>query len=321
MNKDKLISICHKVSSETGLTFNSVLTYFFLENILKQLSESNYNEHIINEHIIFKGGFVLSNIVGIESRSTVDIDISANSMFADRESITNMLQNIFEETEVGIIKYEIYDIEEIKQADNDVGFRVRITCKFENIRQIVPLDIATGDVITYQPVNYEYKTIFFKDNLNIKAYNLETMLAEKIETIYSKGFLNSRSKDFYDIHLLYRFKRSEIDFKKLKMACQRTFKHRGTLLDFDLIKDLLKALVKDKGFTGRWKTYANKNSYVCGTSFEDVLESILLTIDNIEWMNITNDEKNVSFIIEIQSLLLLKKFIKIRQIETMQSKY
>jgi hypothetical protein len=95
------------------------------------------------------------------SRGTVDIDISAKNMFKDRKATLKILKNILEEVETEIIKYEIYDIQEIKQTDKDVGFRVRISCILENIRQIVPIDIATGDIITYQPVNYRYKTMFF----------------------------------------------------------------------------------------------------------------------------------------------------------------
>jgi len=113
MNKDKLISMCHNVSSETGLSFNSVLTYFFLENILKKLSESNYSQHII-----FKGGFVLSNIVGIESRSTVDIDISAKNMFKDKETTLNTLQNILKEVESDIqfVESKIKEVHEAMDA-------------------------------------------------------------------------------------------------------------------------------------------------------------------------------------------------------------
>ena len=134
---------------------------------------------------------------------------------------------------------------------------------------------------TYQPVEYEYKTIFSENNLKIQAYNLETILAEKLETIYSKGFLNSRSKDFYDVHLLYRLKSNEINFEKLARACERTFNYRETVLDLVSFKEMISMILNDKGFNDRWNAYANKNTYVKDTPFKNVIESLQLLIEKV----------------------------------------
>ncbi|MGO1652286.1 nucleotidyl transferase AbiEii/AbiGii toxin family protein [Senegalia sp. (in: firmicutes)] len=276
MNKDKITAMCHKVSSETGLTFNSVMTYYFLENVLRKLSNSKYNDKFI-----FKGGYILSNIVGLDSRSTVDIDFLIKNMAFDEELLIDMFQDVLDNSKDDSIQYELKDIQEIKKEDKYNGYRVRILCKLDNIRQVVPLDIATGDILTYQPVEYEYKTIFLEDNLKIQAYNLETMLAEKLETIYSKGFLNSRSKDFYDVHLLYRIKSEEINFEKLVVACERTFNYRETILDLVSFKEMISIILSDKGFNDIWNAYSNKNTYVKDTSFENVIESIELLIGKI----------------------------------------
>ena len=107
------------------------------------------------------------------------------------------------------------------------------------------------------------------------------MLAEKLETIYSKGFLNSRSKDFYDVHLLYRLKSDEIDFEKLAVACERTFNYREIIFDLVSFKEMISMILNDKGFNDRWNAYANKNTYVKDTSFENVIESIELLIRKI----------------------------------------
>ena len=269
MNKDKLISLCHKISLETGLTFNSVLTYYFLEIFLEKLSESIYNDNFI-----FKGGYILSNIVGLESRSTVDIDMLIKNTILDEAKVFTIILDVIKYKPKDVIEYELLDIIEIKKEGSYGGYRVRISCKLDNIRQVIPLDIATGDIITYKPIEYEYKRIFSEESLNIKAYNLETMLAEKLETIYSKGMLNSRSKDFYDVHLLYNIKKSDIDFAKLAVACERTFKQRNTPLDSQNLKDLLEILRIDQGFNGRWKAYASKNAYIDDCSFDNVIESI-----------------------------------------------
>ena len=252
------------------------MTYYFLESILMKLSNSEYNEKFI-----FKGGYILSNIVGLSSRSTVDIDFLIKNIPLKEELLVEIFNTILVSNEKDTIQYELMGIQKIKNEDLYGGYRVQVLCKLENIRQVVPLDIATGDILTYQPVDYEYKSIFYGNNFKIKAYNIETMLAEKLETIYSKGFLNSRSKDFYDIHLLYRLKSSEIDFEKLSKACERTFKYRETKLDFVKFKEMIDLISKDKGFIDRWKAYINKNNYARNTSFDIVIESILLMIKRI----------------------------------------
>ena len=200
MNKDKITAMCLKVSNETGLTFNSVMTYYFLESVLRKLSISKYNDKFI-----FKGGYILSNLVGLDSRSTVDIDFLFKNMPLTEELLVEIFDDILEYNEKDSIQYELKGIQEIKKQDEYGGYRIQILCKLDNIRQIVPLDIATGDILTYKPVDYEYKTIFSEDNLKIKAYNLETMLAEKLATIYSKGFLNSRGLLSHEYTMYIRF--------------------------------------------------------------------------------------------------------------------
>ena len=143
------------------------MTYYFLEKFLEKLSESIYNDNFI-----FKGGYILSNIVGLESRSTVDIDMLIKNTTLDEAKVFTIITDV--------IKYELLDIIEIKKEGSYGGYRVRISCKLDNICQVIPLDIATGDIITYKPIEYEYKRIFSEESLNIKAYNLETMLAEKL---------------------------------------------------------------------------------------------------------------------------------------------
>lgn len=120
----------------------------------------------------------------------------------------------------------------LKESDDYGGYRATILCQLENIKQVIHLDIATGDVVTPQPITYDYKAIFDENNFPIIAYTIETILAEKLQTIYSRNFLNSRSKDFYDVYILSKLKKEDIDFIQLRNACQRTFSYRETELDF-----------------------------------------------------------------------------------------
>jgi predicted nucleotidyltransferase component of viral defense system len=276
MNKAKLTRLCHKISKETGLTFNSVMLYYFLENILKKLAQGTYGENLV-----FKGGFLLSNVVGIKSRSTMDIDFLLRNMQVSEQTVTEMLNELLKEREGDEIHYEIVYITPIKEQDQYGGYRASILCQFDNIRQVISLDIATGDVITPQPIQYSFASVFGNDDIFIKAYPIETMLAEKLQTIYARGFLNSRSKDYYDLHILYKLRRKEIDIPTLARACEQTFYYRKTEFDVLKIQELLEKLKQDDSFLKRWKAYSKKNNYVQGISFETVILDAIKLINEI----------------------------------------
>ena len=276
MNKAGLTALCHTISKDTGLTFNSVMLYYFLENILRKLVQGKYGETLV-----FKGGFLLSNVVGIESRSTMDIDILVRNMQISEENVLAMLTESLKENEGDEIQYEIMGISPIKEQDQYGGYRASILCRFENIRQVIPLDIATGDVITPNPIQYSFSSVFGDDEIPIKAYPIETMLAEKLQTIYARGFLNSRNKDYYDLHILYKLKSKAIDMPTLVRACEQTFQYRKTEFDLVKIQELLERLMVDDSFQKRWNAYAKKNSYVHGLRFEAVILDAIRLINKM----------------------------------------
>lgn len=279
MNKVKLTALCHKIAKQTGLTFNSIMTYYFLEVILKKLSKSSYANHYI-----FKGGFLLSNVIGVESRSTVDIDFLFHKQSLSEENVQQQLDDILTESKDDI-QFLIQSITTIKESDDYGGYRATILCQLENIKQIIHLDIATGDVVTPQPITYDYKAIFDDENFPIIAYTIETILAEKLQTIYSRSFLNSRSKDFYDIYILSKLKKDDIDFVQLKLSCERTFSYRDTELNFNNIIQLLKIFKNDPTQHQQWKNYSKKYHYTKDISFLEILDEIIRLVSNIDFSN------------------------------------
>lgn len=279
MNKAKLTALCHKISKQTGLTFNSVMTYYFLEIILKKLSQSSYADHYI-----FKGGFLLSNVIGVESRSTVDIDFLFHKQTLSEENVQQQLEEILTESKDDI-QFSIQSISSIKESDNYGGYRATILCQLENIKQIIHLDIATGDIVTPHPVTYAYKAIFNDESFSIIAYTIETILAEKLQTIYSRNFLNSRSKEFYDVYILSKLKKNDIDFRQLNVACQRTFSFRETELDYNEIVQLMESFETDPIQQQQWQNYSNKYSYTKGLSFSEILDEIVNLVSIIASSN------------------------------------
>ena len=269
MNKAKLTALCHKISKQTGLTFNSVMTYYFLEVILKKLSHSPYSKHYI-----FKGGFLLSNVIGVNARSTVDIDFLFHRITLSEETIRQQLKDVLTDSNDEIL-FVIKSIVTIKENDEYGGYRVSILCQLENIKQTIHLDIATGDIVTPHPITYDYKAIFDNENFPITAYTIETILAEKLQTIYSRSFLNSRSKDFYDIYILVKLKKDAIDFSQLQTACTKTFSARGTELNYNKIIELLNKFKTDAIQNQQWQNYSKKYSYTKDIEFSDVLDEII----------------------------------------------
>lgn len=277
MNKAKLTALCHKVSRDAGISFNAVMLYYFLESMLKKLAKSRYNERFI-----FKGGFLLSSVVGINSRSTVDIDLLLRDMQLSEENIAQMLKESLRPEESDDILYEVQSIVPIKEDDQYGGFRVSILCKMENIKQIVALDIATGDIITPYPIDYRYVSSFGEGEIIIKAYPIETMLAEKIQTIYARGFLNSRSKDYYDLYIINKLKYKDVNAEILMKACRKTFRYRKTEFDIDNIIDLLENLKTNETFLKRWQAYSRKNLYAKDLTFGEVLDNGIEIVEKMK---------------------------------------
>lgn len=275
MNKTTLTLLCHKISKQTGLTFNSVMTYYFLEMILKKLSQSSYSRNYI-----FKGGFLLSNVIGVESRSTVDIDFLFQNITLSFENVEKQLKDILAIPIEGI-NFTLQSIVSIKESDLYSGYRASILCQLENIKQMVHLDIATGDIVTPHPIHYDYKSLFEDDHFPIIAYPIETIIAEKLQTIYSRNFLNSRSKDFYDIYILSKLKREEIDTLQLQLAIKRTFAFRGTTFNYNKNIELLKSFKNDETQNQQWQNYARKYSYTNGISFKEVLDEIIMLLTQL----------------------------------------
>ena len=274
MNKNKLRALCLKVSQKSGLSYNSIQTYYFLERILKQIADSDFSSDFI-----FKGGFLLSNIIGLEERTTRDIDFSIKNFSLEEDILKEKFEKILKKSDD--ISFELIDLKSIKEDDIYGGYRVEIMCKLENIKEKIHIDIATGDPITPKEVNYSYKSIFTGENFNLKAYNIETILAEKMETIYSRGVFNSRSKDFFDVYIIYLLKKEEINFDNLKNACINTFSYRGNDFDVDKILNTIDLIESNENILNRWKNYIKNQLNYSNINFEEVILNIRELVNKI----------------------------------------
>ncbi len=273
-SKNSVQARIKNLSAKTGASANVLLATYFFEAFLYRLSKSDYAENFI-----FKGGFYLSSVIGVQNRYTQDLDFKLSGEELEEENLVKIINDIISKNADDNISFDFSSVEPIRSEDQYGGFTICIIGHLENIRQTVNIDIATGDPITPDAIAYNYKRLIDEDILNFKAYNLETILAEKLQTIYSRGLFNSRSKDFYDVYIIHKLKMNEINCENLKDAFAKTCEYRKTHFSKEDTNNLLKEIETDRQALNRWKNYARKNSFAKNISFETVIESCKFMTD------------------------------------------
>ena len=260
--KDKL----KNVSREKNVDFNSVMRFYMYDRFVERLSKSKYKDNFI-----LKGGFYLSKLFGLDNRSTMDIDTAIRKAEFTEENIIKMINEIINIDVGDNVKFKIEKTETIRDEDEYGGLRITINFMLENIKDKFHIDLATGDPIYPRPDNYRYESLIGDEVYKVWSYNLETVLAEKIETILSKLETSSRMKDYYDIYLIYKFKFNKIDKEKFRGAVEKTFKKRE--FDADPITNL--NIVKEsKVLKDKWISYSRKYSYARDIEFEETLKCL-----------------------------------------------
>ena len=267
--KDKLKNI----SSGKNVDFNSVMRFYMYDRFVERLSKSKYKDNFI-----LKGGFYLSKLFGLDNRSTMDIDTAIRKAEFTEENLIKMVNEIINIDVEDNVKFKIEKTEPIRDEDEYGGLRITINFMLENIKDKFHIDLATGDPIYPRPDNYRYESLIGDEIYKVWSYNIETVLAEKIETIFSKLETSSRMKDYYDIYLIYKFKFDKINKEKFRGAVEKTFKKRK--FDADLITNL--NIVKEsKVLKDKWLSYSRKNSYARDVEFEETLKCLEQFIDII----------------------------------------
>lgn len=236
------------------------------DRFVECLSKSKYKDNFI-----LKGGFYLSKLFGLDNRSTMDIDTAIRKAEFTEENIIKMINEIINIDVGDNVKFKIEKTETIRDEDEYGGLRITINFMLENIKDKFHIDLATGDPIYPRPDNYRYESLIGDEIYKVWSYNLETVLAEKLETILSKLEISSRMKDYYDIYLIYKFKFDKIDKEKFRGAVEKTFKKRE--FDADLITNL--NIVKEsKVLKDKWISYSRKYSYARDIEFEETLKCL-----------------------------------------------
>lgn len=264
-NAKSLMDKSRNLAVSCNITVNEVLQNYMFERILERLSISKYKNNFI-----LKGGLLLSSIMGIDTRTTMDMDTCIKGIDLTDEQLYAVLQEILNIDVNDGVKFEIRNSQPIREEDDYGGLKYNLLAIFDNLRVNLSIDIATGDLITPREIEYDYKMIFENRNLKIMTYNIESIIAEKFQTVINRGILNSRMKDYYDLYYLITYK--EFSKENLKNAIIKTFNKRDT--DIKNINKVIDEIEKSKFVKELWTSYSEKYQYAKCLEFKKVINSI-----------------------------------------------
>lgn len=282
-------------AKEKKLDSETVFQEYVLERFIDRISKSKYKNDFI-----LKGGMLISSMVGVDLRSTLDIDTTIKGFEFTLDKLNEVLNEIIE-TDIGdMFTFKILMNKKIMEEKEYHGYRVTLEANFDTISQKFKIDISTGDIITPNEVKYDIKQILSDDKIEILAYNIETVLSEKVHSIIINNTQNSRARDYYDIYILEKLKKKEINNNILKEAIINKFKERGNEKNINNIYQEINKLSNNSDLKDHWKNYREKFTYAKDIEFEDTIKSL----------------KNIVSVLNTQNQT--KKFIKVTKKENLK---
>lgn len=276
-NAMQLKAIVKNMAREKHISAQLIMQNFMLERLLERVSISKYRDNFI-----LKGGFLIAAMVGLNTRATMDMDATIKGLPVTEETIRQMFEEICEQNLQDDVSFSFRYIEQISEGDEYTGYRVALTANFLPLAVPLKLDITTGDKITPREIEYSYQLLLEDRRISILAYNLETILAEKLETVITRGDQNTRPRDFYDIYILSTLRKNDIHIQNLKNALFATAAKRGsteTLKDYEKI---IQVIIGSDAMQKQWASYQRNFEYANHLSFELVCQTVLLLMKNLD---------------------------------------
>lgn len=257
------------LAKEKHISAQIVLQNYMLERLLERISVSEYHNNFI-----LKGGFLLAAMVGLDTRATMDMDATIKGLSVRKETISEMFHNVCKIHIDDDIEFEFNGIEDIREDDEYGGFRVSLAGNYPPMTVPLKIDITTGDKITPREMIYTFNLMFEERSINILAYTVETILAEKLETIISRGDQNTRPRDFYDVYILNTLQKKSIDIQTLKEAFAATVKKRGTEHIMGNYSEIIETVANSSAMCNQWKRYQKEFEYAKDIRFEDTCAAV-----------------------------------------------
>jgi len=263
----QLKALIRNLSKKTNVEAEILLRSFMLERFLERIAASKYRRNFI-----LKGGLLIAAMVGIDTRTTMDMDATIKGRLLTEPEIKNIIEDILNTHVDDGVEFAMREIVEIREGADYPGFRVSIGAVLDKSRQTLKIDITTGDVITPGEIEYNFKLMFEDRTISIMAYNLETVLAEKFETTVSRGVANSRMRDFYDIYILTATQ--PVVASTFRAALQKTEENRGTAEQMADAAGAVQMIAESPIMRILWQRYQKKYSYAADVSWDMVIEAL-----------------------------------------------
>jgi predicted nucleotidyltransferase component of viral defense system len=255
------------LASKYHVPAQAVLQNFMLECLLERISISKYKDMII-----LKGGMLISSLVGISSRTTMDMDATLRGYPLTEETIQTAFADICAIQLDDEVSFELGYLEPIRDDDEYGGYRVAIVARYEGINTPLKIDITTGDMITPGAIRYTFHSNFENKAIEVWAYTIETILAEKVETILRRSVLNTRPRDFYDVYIIMKTQRQAVSQETYLTALHATCEKRMSQKALQSKDEILRHIQSDPAMQQRWDRYCKENYYANGIKFDDVMD-------------------------------------------------
>ena len=266
---EQLKGSIRSMAAKKNLRAQEVLQMFLFERILERLAASKYHNNFI-----LKGGLLISSMIGISERTTMDMDTTVRGIQMEEDEIVAAVNEIVAIDVGDGITFEYKGIEPIREEDAYNNFRVHLRAKYGKIDSPMKIDVTTGDVITPAAIQYDFPMLFDDKTVPVMAYTLETVLAEKYETIIRRNIGTTRARDFYDLHTLYRSRKDEIRPEILKAAVLHTAQKRDSVDDIHDWKDIMTDIREEPVLYQLWDNYVADNKYIGELAFHEVLDTV-----------------------------------------------
>ena len=256
------------LAKEKGIPPQQVQQHYLIEEVLNLISKSSYRNSFI-----VKGGYLIGQMIGLDKRTTMDLDVTLKGTSLNRDNLINIFEEIVSNT-TSVFSFTVDKLEPIRQDDIYGGFSIKLNATFDTLNEVIFIDVTTGDKITPGEISYSMPSLFTNHTIDVWTYNLETVLAEKLETIISRGVASTRPRDRYDLFTLFKLRKNQIDFTILKRAVENTSEKRNSKELIQNWKNQVRGIETSDYQKNLWIRYQRQFKYAKDISFEESVQII-----------------------------------------------
>ena len=262
------------VAKQNNADARTLMRIYMMERFLERLARSEYRDNFI-----IKGGILVTAMIGVAHRSTMDIDTSMKNLNLSAEDALRVVNQVKDIDLDDGVSFEVKDVSNIMDEMEYPGIRVTMNANVGRLITPLKIDISTGDVITPRAIEFNYDLLLEDRSISLWSYNLETILAEKLQTVLARGILNTRMRDFYDIRMLLDTYEDKVNKAVLKDAFAATCKKRGTDNLQEQAEEIVKIIEADEQIQVLWRAYQKKYSYAADIDYASVIRGVRKLMD------------------------------------------